>query len=716
MYFKLIKEKTKTMNKKELQKISLYDDEKFQQYLYEENLEKLHNLKIKLDDIYYNTDQPTILSDAQYDLLKDVLISRDPDYVVPVGTVIRDNENRVKLPVWLGSMDKISIQNTAYNIFHKIRLTELKKKRKKISSEEKKTFNRKIEAEWKEVKENNEEHKKWIVIAHKKYTEELNRWKRKNNSPNEYIIQDKLDGVSCLCVINDGRIKLYTRGDGVYGSDISYLAQYFSTIPKNLPVNIMVRGELIMKKEIFESKYSQDFANARNMVAGRVGVKTIRPGLKNIDFVAYEIIGEIDEKMISPSKQFEILNKLGFSVVNHKIVDNITIESLSETLLEFKEISQYEIDGIIIQPNKPYIRNLDGNPKYSIAFKMRFSENLVETKVVQVLWNVSKWGQLKPRIQIEPVKLSGVTINYATGFNAKFIVDNNIGPGAIVQITRSGDVIPFITDVLQGSEDGPEMPNIDYSWNETKVDIFKEGFDNTMCIKLISNFFSKIGVKYVGEKIITKIYNAGFDTVLKIISASVDDFKNTVKLGNVLSEKVHRNIHSKLQNMSLSVILGASGVFGHGIGVRMTKVLFRQIPNILELNEEMEKKELISLVQEVDGFALKNAKKIVNNLPWAIKFVDELKLHGTFAEEQTEEKNDLAGLIIVFTGFRNKNMKEQIENRGGKVNTSVSGKTTLVVIKDEKSRKSKKVLKAQDLNIEIITKDEFIRRYSINES
>lgn len=634
---------------KKIQKISTYPDDKLQVYFNQEDLSELHKIKLYVDDIYYNTDKSSGLDDWQYDMLKETLNTRDPDYIVPVGSQIRKHENRVKLPYWLGSMDKFKPENS------------------------------------KEIAQ-------WLI----------------NNKASDYIIEDKLDGVSCLVIVKDSKIKLYTRGDGIIGADISYLSQYFSTIPKNISVNINVRGELIMKKNVFEEKYSSEYANARNMVAGRIGAKTIREGVKDIDFIAYELVG--DTKMPSPSEQLDYLDKLGFSTVRREIVKSFNIDSLSEILIRFKQTSLYEIDGIIVQPNLSYVRNTGGNPEYAFAFKMRFGSNLVNAKVVGVDWNVSKWGQIKPRVEIEPIKLLGVTITWATGFNAKFIYNNSIGPGAIVQITRSGDVIPYIVNVVKQAPE-PDMPEFPYYWNETGVDILTDEYGDKMCIKLISGFFSQIGVKHLGEKNVEKIYDAGYDTLLKIISASKKDFLNIPGFAERGAERVYTNIHNNLKDMNMPTVLGASGVFGFGMGKRKIIALLNGFPDILELYKKMSKKELKERVLKVDGFSDKSADKIVNNVEWADKFIKAMKYFGTFKENAKGNIKNMEGIIVVFSGFRDSKLEEEITSRGGKVSTSVSSRTSMVVVLDKNVVPTGKVKAAIDLGKEVLDKEEFINIY-----
>ena len=119
--------------------------------------------------------------------------------------------------------------------------------------------------------------------------------------------------------------------------------------------------------------------------------------------------------------------------------------------LENSSTSPDEIDGIIVSDDKVYPR-LSGNPKHSFAFKMVLSDQIAESHVVDVIWTPSKDGYLKPRVQIMPIQLGGVTITYTTGFNAAFIESNKIGIGAIIMLVRSGDVIPYIKSVTTPAE------------------------------------------------------------------------------------------------------------------------------------------------------------------------------------------------------------------------------------------------------------------------
>jgi NAD-dependent DNA ligase len=691
------------MEAKLIAKISKYPEEELQLYTQTEDLAVLHKIKLYSDDLYYNTGKTSGLEDWQYDVVKEALNDRDPDYVVPIGVRIRQHENRVQLPYWLGSMDKISVQAA---ILYYYKDVEEQVKVELGEDVGHTAITKRVEEMWEELSEN--ERDRYRKKAVTEFERELATWIAQNKAQ-EYIIEDKLDGVSCLMVMTNGKIKLYTRGDGEVGADISYLAQYFSTIPKGLSETLSVRGELIMKKTVFKKKYDRDYANPRNMVAGRIGAKTVRKGLRDIEFVAYEVVGE--GIMDKPSEQLTHLDSLGFTTARREIAKSFTVESLMETLVRFKDTTPYEIDGIIVQPNAPYERNTAGNPDYAFAFKMRMGENVVEVPVVGVDWNVSKWGQLKPRVEIQPVQLQGVTITFATGFNAKFIVDNSIGPGAIIKVTRSGDVIPYIVEVVKKASE-PDIPDIPYKWNETGVDIFTEEYGDEMCVKLIASFFAKLGIKQVGEQRVAKIYAAGYDSLLKIIAASKEDLTKVPSFGSRMAEIVYKNIHEGLKNLSLPLVLGSSGVFGFGLGRKKITTLMDDFPSILDEYKTMSKSELLARVLCIEGYSDKTAQKIVDNVEWADQFIQAMKNFATF-KEKIVVSNNMKGMKVVFTGFRDKKLEEDAVSRGGKVTTSISSNTSVLVVKSKASKPSGKMKKALDLGVEVLTKEEFMQKYII---
>lgn len=626
------------------EKINVMNMVELKKYFNEEKLSLLHKLKLYLDDLYYNTGQTTV-EDIKYDLLKDILKTRDPKYVPPVGAKLRDGDNRVKLPFWLGSADKITPSEP----------------------------------------------------------DTLARWKKENRA-NNYVISAKLDGVSCLLVNKDGVLNLYTRGDGEVGADISYLAKYFN-IPK-LETNIAVRGELIMPKSVFEKKHKTTYKNPRNMVSGLLGGKTSRKGLDDIHFVVYEIVGD---SMPEPSKQLKKLLKIGFEVVRHEIVDSLTMDELAKMYPRFRNESKYELDGLIVQANNPYDRNFSGNPDYMFAFKMITEEDIHETTVKEIEWNMSKWGQLKPVVIVEPVEASGVTMTRATAHNAKFIEDNNLGPGAIIKITRSKEVIPYIVEVVVQADE-PQMPDVDYVWDNTHVNVSARKYDEIMCVKLISGFFAKLGIKHVSEATISKMFANGLDNLLKIISASKKRLLEVPEFQEKSAERIYTNIHNGLQHIKISTVLGASGVLGFGIGTKRMDALLLDIPDILSLYKKKSHQEMRDIIMKVEGFSYITADKIAGNLKFADLLIQKLSKYATF-QEQVRVSDSLKGHKIVMTGFRDKKLEENIAERGGKVVGSVSKNTTILVVANKGGKLTGKLQKASQLGISVYEREEFVKKY-----
>jgi NAD-dependent DNA ligase len=255
-----------------------------------------------------------------------------------------------------------------------------------------------------------------------------------------------------------------------------------------------IRGELIMSKNNFKT-IADKMANARNAVSGIINTK--KPDAKMlslIDFVPYWVLSP----QLKISEQLKYIEKKDFTPksVYYELFDKISLNDLSEKLIDGRKNYKYEIDGIvIIDDSKIYSQEVGSNPSYGFAFKQLLTDQIAESTVVDVIWEVSKDKYIKPKIKINTVELLGSEITFATAFNAKYIVDNNIGPGAIVKIVKSGDVIPYIQEIIKPSETlKPKMPNMKYIWNDTKVDIIADELDedtmNKIIIKKLAYFFS----------------------------------------------------------------------------------------------------------------------------------------------------------------------------------------------------------------------------------
>lgn len=606
----------------------------------------LEALVQKANDAYYN--QSPIMTDNEYDIVKELLERKYPKSEVlgEIGAPVK--KDKVTLPYEMASMDKIKPDTGA-----------------------------------------------------------LASWTSKYLGP--YVLSCKLDGVSGLYSTEGDVPKLYTRGNGTVGQDVSHLIKVLN-LPKHK--GYVVRGEFIIPKKVFEDKYKDKFANPRNLVAGIVNSKTIDEKTRDIHFVTYELI----KPSTKPSDQMKSLASLKHETVRNETVDKLTNEYLSATLLDWRKDYEYEIDGIIVADDLVYPRS-SGNPQHAFAFKMVISDQVAEAKVVDVIWSPSKDGYLKPRVRIEPLRLGGITIEYATGFNAKFIEENKIGFGAMIEIVRSGDVIPFIKSIIVPAERA-QMPDLSYKWTDSHVDIILENAadDATVREKTITAFFVGLEVEGLSTGNVKRLISAGFDTIQKIVHMKKEDFKKAEGFKDKLTEKVYTSLHQKLDSASLVDIMAASGLMGRGMGHRKIEPIIEAFPTILTSKESAAEK--IKMLKSVKGIGKENAETFVSNIDKFNAFYRELfpgksqpKNVLRVAEPEAADKSSpLYGKKVVMTKTRDKEVIEYLKKVGATLEDNMKKDVFLLIVKSHEDE-SNKTKFAKENGVPIMTPDEFKAKY-----
>ena len=584
----------------------------------------------------------------------------------------------------------------------------------------------------------------WSMDKIKPDSNALDEWKKKYTGP--YVISCKLDGVSGLYTTEGPKPKLYTRGDGKVGQDISYLIPFLK-LPKDK--NIVIRGEFVIKKEVFKQKYEKTFANARNLVAGIANAKTLDKRISDVDFVAYEVI---KPEQLQPSKQMSSLSTMNVVVVQNKTFTEITNETLSTILQDWRQNYIYEIDGIIVSNDRIYPR-VSGNPDHSFAFKMVLSDQIAETHVVGVEWNASKDGYLKPRVRLDPVKLGGVTIEYATGFNGEFISKNRIGVGAIVKIIRSGDVIPYIKEVTAPAEH-TMMPTVPYRWNDTHVDILLENIEDDEGVreKLITAFFKTLSVDGIGPGNVKKMIRAGFDSIPKILHMKEEDFLKVGGFQLKTAQKLQENIRAAIDRATVVELMVASNKFGRGFGNKKVELIMESYPDVLKPEERK-----VDRIAAISGMSRASAQDFVDRIPQFFDFMRECgleeklvqKISATPQSDQSKKpekpenpvplvpdeqpaqtgilgtiynmfvkpkdidtSHPLYGKTVVISGFtdKNKELENKLKYVGAKLGSSVSKKTAALVVKSEDEHTGK-WLAAKENNVPIYTLDKFMIKF-----
>lgn len=611
-------------------------------YLKTKNKKEIVSFLQDCDTAFFNTNK-TILSDDMYDLVKNYLKKIDPKnpYFKRVGA---DEVTKVKLPYWMGSLDKIKDDEKA-----------------------------------------------------------IDSWKKKYKG--SAIVSDKLDGISCLFYKNDNDIKIYTRGNGSEGQDISHLRNYI-TFPIVTDKKFAIRGELIISRSNWE-KIKDSGSNARNIVAGAIHSKILNKTiLGNIEFLAYDIM--YPEMKIEDS--FNYFTRNNIKCAYYKLLEesDINLQSLSKQLESRRMDSDYEVDGIVIYNNKQHKLVNGKNPKYAFAFKSILTHEQAEVIVTDVEWNVSMHKYMKPIIKFNEVVISGVKIQKATGFNGKFINDNIIGPGSRIVIIRSGDVIPHVLKVLSVSSNGkPKMPENKYRWTDTQIDIIldEEGKNKDQDIKSYTYFMSKLDVGLVKESTIKKLYENGFDTLEKILKVKVEDLVSLEGFQVRSATKIVENFQ-KIKDSDCDLLLDASNILGRGFALKKIKLVSQKYP----LNKKTEILKLtVDDLLKIDGIGNVNAKQFVENIKKFYEFLDKIGYKCDKEEVKKEVvnvKTVLKDKKFIFTGFRNKDWEKLITDSGGKIVTSVSKTVDYLVVKN-KTDKSGKIDKANELGIKILDMGEF---------
>lgn len=680
----------------------------------EYSLSDIKTLLLESDNLYYNgiypesSSKPFIeLSDEEYDILKDHYNSKSDVKYNRIGYEVNSSE-KVPLPIHMGSMDKI-----------------------KNDSTELRSFIRKF--------------------THAK------------------CVSEKLDGISLLLDLTSKTVRAFTRGDGSYGQNVTQIIPYIKNLKKAIRefVNAdesycgYIRGELIIKKKNW-LKIQHKGKNSRNYVAGILHKKTVDSNdFEFVEFVGYQFISHpIKKEIITPSVQLKFLEKAGYSVVKHEIFPHANLDKkdwLLGQLLEWKENSEYEIDGLIITDNHSHNLTLSGNPEYAKAFKFNSIEDSIITTVKSIEWNISKDGKMKPTVLLEPIDIEGVTIQRVTGFNARFIQDSGIGKGARVNIIRSGGVIPKIVGVAEKVI--PELPDLNKNglrWDSNGVDIVlsdnvsiqslhNEDIDDEkktetsgltisekMDIKRLEYFIQTMGIEFYKAKTIEKGYKqANIKNIYDLLTATEKTFEKIDGIKDKSSSKIVASIKKQIMIQPIHVFAAAISVFPN-MGVKKLELLF-QDSDIVEviINTATNGGHIryaLSRISSIRGFSENAGKAIIENFPmfmemWSFvktNFVDSaiaiypervIELEEDI-EEITESKypefKDMTLYTVIFSGFRNEELEKHIKRHGGDIADNLLKSQRCILIVKDKTKNSSKIVKAQTLSFPIMTEEEFI--------
>lgn len=625
------------------------------------NLAEAKVLYKKAKSAYYNEDS-SIMTDAEFDKLEDQIKMLDPSWV------------------------------------------ELKKTGVKVK-------NKKTEVD----------HEHYLPSLPKAYPEAIEKWYAKFPSK-KYIKMAKLDGSSLALTYEDGKpVKLVTRGDGARGGDVSFLIPHLN-IPKKIEVSSLkntqrrmtFRVEALMKKSVFEKKWArkvkgkEGFDNIRNMTNGLFNRTDAHPALGDVDIVVLGVYGSYLKSGLATARA------QGFNVVwakeERKGGDKEVLAGILSTL-------DYECDGVVIAPNDFHYEYESADlPKGIVAYKENDETNAPEAEVKKIIYQISGYGRIIPKVELKPVDFGGVVVRYATVHNAQWMLDRKIGPGAVVKLVRSGDVIPKIVGVTKAGK--IQLPDVEFSRKGVHFVTLEKTDEQS--VKQMLQFFQVMEIENIAKKSLDKLFDSGLTDVRTIIKmadrANRGSFDKValklqeLGLGEAMSKKILKDTVRALYESPIRIekMLLASPCFDVGVGRRRLDAIQKggvRLLSLLSLTPE----EVVRKLMEIDGFGLTTARVIATGMEaykkW-IKPIQDIVDIVEISPKKKPKKGALTNTVVSWTGYRDKAQEAVVEQNGGEV-ANFGARTTVLLYK-EGGKASSKVNKAGD---RAMTWSQFERKY-----
>lgn len=551
-------------------------------------------------------------------------------------------------------------------------------------------------------------------------------------SNNEILIMDKGDGLTCELIYDNGElIQGSTRGNGTIGEDITHNVKTFKNIPLQIDFKgyLKLSGESVILDDDFElinSKLNETdrYSNSRNLVAGSVRQLDSKIcGNRNVRFYAFNLLECKEKEFTAKEEQFKFLNKLGFEIIEYTKYN--TEQNLEESISKMQQSAYdkgFPIDGLVFAYNNIEYANSLGDtlhhPLHSIAYK--FYDEEYETKYITTEWQVSRTGMINPVAKFKPIEIEGSVVERATLHNLDYFQDLKLGQGDVIKVIKANQVIPKVTgnQTMSNTEIIPTKCPI--CGGNTKEKLLKTArvliCINPECsakhISRIAHYCSRnaMNIDGLSEKTIEKFVNLGY---LKNIDDiyELEQYKEEIVNLEGFGEKSYNNMIKaieKSKQCKLENFIYALGVPNVGLGTATLLVKqFKNIDKIMNCN--------LTEIYGIDGIGDVVGSEIYNYFiinKDSINLVNNLLKYITFEEVQESTSNKLEGRTFVITGdvhvFKNRNeIKSKIEELGGKVTGSISKKTDYLINNDVESTSSKNK-KAKELNIPIITEEEFI--------
>ncbi|KPJ67793.1 MAG: aromatic ring-opening dioxygenase LigA [Coxiella sp. DG_40] len=555
----------------------------------------------------------------------------------------------------------------------------------------------------------------------------------------EYMCEPKFDGVSVSLLYEDGILtQAATRGDGAVGEDITQNAKTIASIPlklhgKNYPKTLEVRGEVYIPTADFE-KYNKlalgagekVFVNPRNAASG--SLRQLDPKItakRPLQIFCYSIVRMENGKLpIKHNTVFELLKNWGFRV-NSEIKAVQGIEGCLDYYHKMEKIRNelpYQIDGVVYKVNdinaQQKLGIISRAPRWAIAHKFAAQEEL--TQVIAVEFQVGRTGALTPVARLKPVFVGGATVSNATLHNIDEIRRKDIRIGDTVVVRRAGDVIPEVASViLERRPKTSKIIDLPKRCPVCKSDVVKaEGevvarcsgglFCSAQRRESIRHFASKaaMNIEGLGSKVIEQLVTKDLiKNVADIYTLTVDQVANLERMGEKSAQNLITAIEQSKET-TLTKFLYALGI--REVGISTARILADHFGNLNDLiKADIETLQNIPDIGPVAALHITIFFKQHHNR----ELIDKLRKLGVhWSEGKVEAKQTLLGKSFVLTGtletMTREEARDKLQELGAKLSSSISQRTSYVVVGKEPGSK---FTKAKKLGIKILNEKEFLK-------
>lgn len=551
----------------------------------------------------------------------------------------------------------------------------------------------------------------------------------------EYMCELKIDGLAVSLKYEDGLfVQGATRGNGTTGENITENLRTIKAIPLKIdePLSFEVRGEAYMPKKSFQKLNEQRelreealFQNPRNAAAG--SLRQLDPKLasaRNLSIFLYSVNDLANINAATQSEALEALDRHGFKTNKERrtaqSIDEV-IEYINYWTTRRTELD-YDIDGIVIKVNDLDHQEELGftvkSPRWAIAYKFPAEE--VVTEILDIELTVGRTGVITPTAILTPVKVAGTTVSRASLHNHELIEERDVRIHDKVIIRKAGDIIPEVVRVLFDERTSQEVyhaPTECPSCGQEAVKLEDEvaiRCINPACPAQIAegiiHFVSRVAMNIdgLGEKVIKQLFDEGLiKDIGDLYSLKYDDLIELERMGDKKVNNLLQSIEASKENPLTRVLIGLGIRF---LGAKASGLIAQTFGSIDEIMKQP--KERFVEIPEIGEKIADSVVTYMHNEDF-IHLIEKLKNAGVNMTEEISvpESDEFTGMTFVLTGklseLTRSEAKSMIENAGGKVTSSVSKNTDVVLAGEDAGSKLEK---AERLNVTIWDEDEFIRK------